>query len=137
MEREEMLAKVEAAYDARRTGDFEALRKLAAEDAAFTTAGERSLVRALPGAGGVTVHQAAEELFKTIELRTLERLEAVAEENRIAILWRTTAAVGDGEPFETLMFDLWEFDASGKISKGTQFIDTARFIQEMQQPARA
>jgi ketosteroid isomerase-like protein len=137
MQRDDMVAKVEAAYQARRTGDFDKLRELVADDAAFTTAGEKSLVGALPGASGVSVHQAARELFDAVELRTLERLQAVAEDNRVAILWRTTAVVGDGEPFETLMFDLWEFDASGKISRGTQFVDTARFIQEMRLHANA
>jgi ketosteroid isomerase-like protein len=131
MQREEMLAKVEAAYQARRTGDFDKLRELVAEDAAFTTAGEQSLVGHMPGAGGVSVHKAARELFDTIELRTLDRLDAVAEGDRVAILWRTTVMVGGGQPFETLMFDLWKFDGEGKISQGMQFVDTAKFVEEM------
>ena len=131
MRREKMLAKVEAAYQARRTGDFAKLQEVAAADAAFTTAGDETLVAGLPGAVGVGVHQAARELFKAIELRTLERLDAVAEGNRVAILWRTTAVVPGNEPFETLMFDLWEFDDSEKICRGTQFVDTAKFLEVM------
>ena len=131
MQRDDMLAKVEAAYQARRTGDFAALEAIVAPDAAFTTAGDETLVAHLPGARGAGVHGAARALFDTIELRTLDRLQAVAEGNKVAILWRTTAAVPDRDPFETLMFDLWEFDDSGKICRGTQFVDTAKFVEVM------
>ena len=131
MQRDDMLAKVEAAYQARRTGDFAALEAIVAPDAAFTTAGDETLVAHLPGARGAGVHGAARALFDTIELRTLDRLQAVAEGNKLAILRRTTAAVPDRDPFETLMFDLWEFDDSGKICRGTQFVDTAKFVEVM------
>ena len=131
MQREEMLAKVEAAYGARRSGEFEKLREIVAEDAVFSFAGEGSLLADMPGSGQITVHGAAKELYEAIELRELDQLAAVAEDNRVAILWRTKAAVRGGEEFETLMFDLWEFDGSEKICKGTQFIDTAKFVQVM------
>ena len=137
MQREDMLAKVEAAYAARRSGDFAKLSEVVAPDAEFTTAGDETLVAALPGARGAGVHGAARELFKSIELQTLDRLEAVAEDNRVAILWRTTAAVPGIEPFETLMFDLWEFDGSGMICKGMQFVDTAKFVEVMRSRTEA
>jgi ketosteroid isomerase-like protein len=131
MQREDMLAKVEAAYQARRSGDLSTLSEIVAADAAFSFAGEESLMAGMPATGGVGVHRAAKELFETIELRELHRLEAVVEDNRVAILWRTTAAVPGKEPFETLMFDLWEFDERGMICRGTQFIDTAKFVEVM------
>jgi ketosteroid isomerase-like protein len=136
MQREDMLAKVEAAYDARRSGRLEALAAIVAPDAQFTTAGDETLVAALPGARGAGVRGAAKELFETIELTTLERVDAVAEGNRVAILWRTTAAVPGTPPFQTLMFDLWEFDDKGMICKGLQFVDTAKFIEVMGRSAR-
>ena len=68
MQREEMLAKVEAAYQARRTGDIPALDVVVAEGAAFSFAGEQSLLSRLPGSGDVGVHQAAAELHDSIEL---------------------------------------------------------------------
>jgi ketosteroid isomerase-like protein len=131
MQREDMLAKVEAAYHARRFGNLTALHEIVAEDAAFTYAGDHALMAGVPGVGELGVHQAAKQLFETIELRSLERVEAVAEGNRVAILWRTTVVVPGREPFETLMFDLWEFDDAGKICKGTQFLDTAKLIDAM------
>jgi ketosteroid isomerase-like protein len=131
MQREDMLERVRAAYNARRTGDFDKLRELVAENASWTLYGEESLLAGFPGTGGVDVHEAARQLFETIELRTLDRVDAVAEGNRVAILWKTTAAVPGSEPFETMMFDLWEFDAEGKICKGMQFVDTAKFIAAM------
>ena len=131
MQREDMLAKVEAAYQARRTGDFDALKEVVADGAIFSYAGEESLLAGMPATGGVGVHEAARQLFETIELKTLERADAVAEGNRVAILWKTNVVVPGREPFDTLMFDLWEFDGSGKICKGTQFVDTAKFIEVM------
>lgn len=131
MQREDMLAKVEAAYQSRRTGNFDALREVVAEGAAFSYAGEESLLAGMPATGGVSVHEAAQQLFETIELRTLERVDAVAEGNQVAILWKTNVVIPGREPFDTLMFDLWEFDGSGKICKGTQFVDTAKFIEGM------
>jgi len=131
MQRDEMLAKVHAAYQARRTGTFEALRAIVADDAHFSFAGDESLLAGMPGSGGVGVHKAAEQLFEAIDLTELEPVEAVAEGNKISIMWKTTAVVPGGEPFETLMFDLWEFDDAGKICRGTQFIDTAKFAEVM------
>ena len=132
MEREDMLAKVEAAYQARRSGDFAALEAVVSPDAVFSYGGEQSFLASVPASGAGSVHKAARELFETIEIRELERLEAVAEGNRVAILWRTTLVAPGGQPFETQMFDLWEFDGSGRISKGTQFVDTAKLVAEMQ-----
>ena len=131
MQREDMLAKVEGAYQARRTGNFDALQEIVAEGAIFSYAGEESLLAGMPATGGVGVHEAARQLFETIELKTLERADAVAEGNRVAILWKTNVVVPGREPFDTLMFDLWEFDDSGKICRGTQFVDTAKFIEAM------
>jgi ketosteroid isomerase-like protein len=132
MQREDMLAKVEAAYQARRTGDFAALEAIVSPDAVFSYGGEQSFLASVPASGAGSVHQAARELFETIEIRELERVKAVAEDNRVAILWKTTLVAPGGEPFETQMFDLWEFDESGRICKGTQFLDTAKLVAEMQ-----
>jgi ketosteroid isomerase-like protein len=132
MQREEMLAKVEAAYQARRTGDFAALEALVSPDAVFAYGGDQSFVAAVPASSAGSVHQAARELFETIEIRELERVQAVAEGDRVAILWKTVLAFPGRPPFETQMFDLWEFDSSGRIRKGTQFVDTAKLVAEMQ-----
>ena len=131
MQRDDMLAKVEAAYHGRRTGDFSRFGEILAEDAAFTFAGDQALLAAMPGAGDVGAHQTARELFENLEMRSLERLDAVAEGNRVAIMWKTTLVPPDGEPFETQLFDLWQFDGDGKICRGTQFVDTAKFVEVM------
>ena len=136
MQREDMLAKVEAAYNGRRTGDFSRFPEILAEGAEFTFAGDQTLLAVLPGSGGVPADRVARELFENLEMRSLERLDAVAEGNRVAILWKTTLAPPGGEPFETLMFDLWEFDDSGRICKGTQFLDTAKIVDEMRTSAK-
>lgn len=131
MQRDDMLAKVEAAYQARRTGDFAALEAIVSPDASFSYGGEQALLAAVPGSGVGDVRQVARELFETIEIRALERVQAVAEANRVAILWNTTLATPGGAPFDTQMFDLWEFDEAGKICKGTQFLDTAKLVAEL------
>ena len=137
MQREDMLAKVEAAYHGRRTGDFSKFGEILAEDAAFTFAGDQSLLAVVPGSGGVGAHRTAQELFDKLEMRSLDRLDAVAEGNRVAILWQTTLVPPGGEPFETQLFDLWEFDESGRICRGTQFLDTAKLVEAMQPSAIA
>ena len=55
----------------------------------------------------------------------------MAEDNRVAILWNTTLVAPGGAPFATQMFDLWEFNDDGRICCGTQFLDTAKLVQEM------
>ena len=132
MQRDEMLAKVEAAYQARRDGDFEALQAIVSKDASFTYGGEQSLIAAVPASGAGHVLQAARELFERIEIRDLKQVTAVAEGNRVAILWDTTLVTPGREPFPTQMFDLWEFDEEGRICCGTQFLDTAKLVSEMQ-----
>jgi ketosteroid isomerase-like protein len=131
MQREEMLAKVEAAYAARRSGDFAALEAVVSPDAVFSFGGEQDLLAAAPQSCDADVVQVARELFERIEIRSLEQVQAVAEGNRVAILWNTTLVAPGGEPFDTQMFDLWEFDPSGRICKGTQFLDTAKLVAEM------
>jgi ketosteroid isomerase-like protein len=131
MQREEMLAKVEAAYEARRTGDFAALEAIVSPGALFSLGGEQSLLASAPKSCDADVLQVARELFEKIEIRELERVQAVAEGNHVAILWNTTLVAPNGEPFDTQMFDLWEFDQSGRICKGTQFLDTAKLVAEM------
>ena len=128
MLREEMLAKVDAAYDARRSGNLTAFAELVSTDGVFSFAGDQSLLVGLPGAGERTIQEAAKDIAQSIELQTLERVEAVAEGDRVAIMWRSTVAIAGREPFETLFFDLWEFNGEGKIRRGTQFIDTAKFV---------
>ena len=132
MQRDEMLGKVEAAYQARRDGDFEALQAIVSKDASFTYGGEQSLIAAVPASGAGHVLQAARELFERIEIRDLKQVTAVAEGNRVAILWDTTLVTPGREPFSTQMFDLWEFDEEGRICCGTQFLDTAKLVSEMQ-----
>lgn len=131
MQRQEMLVKVEAAYEARRTGDFAALEAIVSPGALFSLGGEQSLLAAAPQSCDADVLQVARELFEKIEIRSLERVQAVAEGNKVAILWNTTLVAPEGEPFDTQMFDLWEFDQSGRICKGTQFLDTAKLVAEM------
>ena len=131
MQREDMLAKVEAAYAARRSGDFAALEAVVCPDAQFAYGGEQAFIAAVPASGAGNIQQAARELFERIEIRELERVDAVAEGNRVAILWNTKLATPGGEPFATQMFDLWEFDDSGRICRATQFLDTAKLVAEL------
>jgi ketosteroid isomerase-like protein len=131
MRREDMLAKVDAAYQARRTGDFAALEAVVSPEAVFSYGGEQSLLASIPASRAGSVRQAAQELYETIEIRKLERVTAVAEDNRVAILWNVTLIAPGSEPFDSQMFDLWEFNDSGLICKGTQFLDTAKIVQEI------
>ena len=131
MQREDMLAKVEAAYQARRHGDFAALEAAVSPDAVFSYGGEQTFPAWIPALRTGNVHEAAQELYETIEIRKLEQVKAVVENNCVAVLWNATLVAPGGEPFDTQMFDLWEFDESGRICKGTQFLDTAQIVREV------
>lgn len=132
MTRDEVLAIIDNAYATRMRSDAAALAHLWAPDATFEIAGESSLIEALPGATRSPGQPAVEELMKLVEMRSIERLQAIVEGNTAAILSRANISIAGQEPFETLLYDLWELDEGGKVQSMLQFADTAKIASEMQ-----
>lgn len=137
MTRDEVLAIIDNAYATRMRSDAAALADFWATDATFEIAGEASLIEAIPGASPSPGQPALEELMQLIEMKSIQRVQAVVEGNSAAILSRAEIAFPGREPFETLLYDLWELDDSGKVRSVLQFADTARMAAEMRIPAKA
>jgi ketosteroid isomerase-like protein len=131
MDRDTVLAIIDAAYDARRRGDAKALEQVWAEGATYELAGDKSLLAAFPASGPMAGQPAAEAIMAQIAMPELERIEAVVEFPRAVVLWRATVAFGGRAPFETILCDLFTFDAAGKIHSLLQFSDTAQVVSEM------
>jgi ketosteroid isomerase-like protein len=132
MTRDEVLAIIDDAYATRMRGDAEALAGLWAEGATFEIAGDASLIEAMPGAYPSPGQPALEKLMQVVAMTRVERLQALVEGTRAAILSRAELAFPGQAPFETLLYDLWELDEAGKVRSMLQFADTARIASEMQ-----
>lgn len=132
MERDQVLAVIDDAYAARAANDGPALSRIWAEGATFEIAGEASLLEHFPGSTGPEDSEpAVEALMRFVAMSNVERLQAVVEGLKAATLTRATISFAGQEPFETLLFDLWELDPAGKVRSLHQFVDTARVAKEM------
>ena len=131
IDREKVLATIDTAYAARRSGDMKALASVVAGNAVFELVGDKDLLSAFPAAGPMKLDDAARVFHDFVALPQLDRLAVVVEGRRAAILWRAELGFGDRAPFQTMLFDLWELDSQGRIIALTQFADTGRIAQEM------
>jgi ketosteroid isomerase-like protein len=137
MDRDDVLAIIEAAYAARMRGDGEAVNRIWAEGATFETAGEKTLIEAFPGAEPTAGQLAAEAIMRLVAMTSRKTLQAVVEGRRAAILSQATVSFAGREPFETLLYDLWELDEAGKVRSLLQFADTAKIASELQALSRS
>ena len=97
MNREEMLATIDAAYAARAADDVEALTRVLAPDATFEFAGEPGPLHSLPGSTGPEDSEPAiAALMRLISTSGVERLQAVIEGNRATTVSRRHAASIEG-----------------------------------------
>ncbi|MEL6530655.1 MAG: nuclear transport factor 2 family protein [Pseudomonadota bacterium] len=131
MTREDKIAAIESVYKARATGDLSRFPDLFAPHAEFRFVGDGSIIMEFPGGRSNEPTEVATDLFEKLDLLDLRMESSTVEEERAAIHWRAVLRFKGGDPFEMELFDLWEFGADGKITKGCQFFDTARVQNEM------
>ena len=131
MSRDEMLAKIDALYAGRASGDVSAFEEILTPDSEFRFAGDTTIVAAFPGGTTRDPTEVAQDLFAKIDMLDREQVSSVVEGNRVSVLTKATLRVPGREPFEHLMFDLWEFTDDGRIKNGMQFQDTAKIIAEL------
>ncbi|MEM7667316.1 MAG: nuclear transport factor 2 family protein [Pseudomonadota bacterium] len=131
MNREDMLTKIETLYKGRESGDRAQFASVLAPDATFRFVGDGSVIMSFPGGRTDEPDKVARELFEQIEMLDRRLVSATIEENRAAVHWRVVLKVKGGAPFEQELFDLWEFNETGLITKGSQFQDTAKILNEM------
>lgn len=132
MDRDAVLAIIDAAYAARTRHDAGELATIWREDAVFEVAGVSSLIESFPGATPSPSKPTVEEMMGLVEMHEVERMQALVEGNRAAILSRARVSFSGREPFDTLLYDLWELDDDGKVRSLLQFADTAKIVAEMQ-----
>lgn len=131
MDREAMLGAIDALYAIRTRGETEPMAEHLAEGATFRLAGEGQM--AAFGTGDTVDLLTAMRTFNSsIAMRHVNRITALAEGNRCAVLLKATVQFYDREPFETEIFNLWSFDEAGKVASLTEFVDTARLASEVQ-----
>ncbi len=131
MNREDMLTKIETVYRGRATGDLSQFPDVLAPHAEFRFVGDGSIVMTFPGGRSSKPEEVAQELFDQLDMLDRRMESATVEEDRAAVHWRVVMRFKGGEPFELELFDLWEFGEDGRITKGSQFFDTAKVMDEM------
>jgi ketosteroid isomerase-like protein len=124
LNRNEVLDAIDAIYDVRVKGDKMAMAQLWCDDATFQLMGEPSILQSLP-LQPTNAQEAVGGLIDQFTFHSAERVDAVVEGNKVAVLLRVTASAANGTRHETHVFDMWELDDSGKARALVQFADTA------------
>jgi ketosteroid isomerase-like protein len=125
LSREEALKTVEEAYAARAAGDKETLALYWAEGARFRIAADANYLQNVPLQGDSAM-QTIGELIDKFEFTDLQRLEAVVEDNKVAVRWAANVSFAGRPPVRTELMDLIHLDDDGKIQSFVQFADTAQ-----------
>lgn len=131
MDREAMLATIDALYQERIAGLTDTMAMHLADGATFRMAGEGQM-NAFGADGPVGFLDALRTLNGAITMTRVTIVEAVAEGNRCAVRLTADVGLGDRVPFETEIFNLWSFDEAGKVTSLTEFVDTAKLVSEVQ-----
>jgi ketosteroid isomerase-like protein len=128
LDRDQVLKIIEDGYAARVRGDKAALARFWAAGAQFRIVGAEALAPQIPRAQGEAEPTVA-ELMDRVTFSGLERLDAVVEGHKAAVLWRVDASVDGKPPVKMELLDLIELDADGKVASLTQFGDTATMVR--------
>ena len=132
MDREQMLATIDAIYAERIAGLTDTMAAHLAPGATLYMAGEGQMEAAFGSPGPVDFLAALATLNTAIAMKQMERVIALAEGNRCAVLLKATVQFYDRAPFDTEIFNLWSFDDAGKVESLTEFVDTAKLVGEVQ-----
>jgi ketosteroid isomerase-like protein len=133
VDRDEAVALIRGAYDARTRGDKEALAQYFAESAHFEIAGDAALLEPVP-VGAARPMKTIGRLIEMFAFSDVELLDAVVEGRSIAARWKLKLTAAGRQAVETQLFDLIELDQHGKIRSMVQFADTA-LVRQLAQDA--
>jgi ketosteroid isomerase-like protein len=123
-DRDTFLGAIDGAYACRVKGDKAGVAAYLAPGATIRIAGEGSLL-ANAATGGGPAMPTVEALMDAFEFHDLERVDAVVDGDKAAVLWKVTASYAGGEKVSTELYDLWTIGADGKLTSLLQFVDTA------------
>jgi ketosteroid isomerase-like protein len=116
---------IEGAYAARERGDKDALAKYWAEGARFRIAGSEGLLDTIPLRSD-SAQETVGDLMDLFTFSELQRLEAVVEDNKVAVRWAVKVSLAGQAPVRTELMDLIHLDDDGRIQSLVQFADTAQ-----------
>lgn len=125
MNRVDILRVVDEAYAARARGDAAGVVKYLAPGATFQLAGEVSLLPRFP-VGPDDAGRSLRTIIDLVKFHSYERTDAIVEGHGAAVLTKATLSVGGLPPITVDLYDLWKFDADGKVASVIQFTDTAK-----------
>ena len=124
MNRDAILETIDRFWKVRIAGDKAGLHAFMAPDATYEMVGAKAF--AAPAlVGPARLAPAADGLIDAFKFHSVERLATMVEENRAGTVIRVEVSYRGGAPIETEAYDLWEFDATGKVKSLRQFVDTA------------
>jgi ketosteroid isomerase-like protein len=121
--RNQILAMLDALYEARVKGDKEMLASCWAPGATFRIVGGENVLGEM--AGPAHPAEAIGALIDQVQFHSAERLYSIVEGSKAVIHWRVQVSPPGGDPVPTELLDVWEFDEDGKARSLVQFIDTA------------
>jgi len=120
------LPTVQAIYEAFGNGDITAALELMSEDIAWEPElPDYGLPWLKPGRGRAHVAAFAASLVNDMDFAGLQPLNMLEGNDQVAVVVRSQASVKDsGAPLPGYEVHLWTFDASGKASALSHFVDT-------------
>lgn len=122
LDRDEMVARIEAVIEARRTGDGAAAAGLIARDATYEIAADVTNLPGFPPGGPAAT--AIGPLIGLMTYRKVRYEEPIVEGNRVALVMHVDAEA-NGVPHMLRICGLWEFDGDGKPVSLVEYADTA------------
>lgn len=124
-EREQILARLDALYEARVREDADAMATLWAPGGTIRLAGDGSARPDRVPAAELVLTEVLGAFAETFRWHHVERLSTIIEGDRAAVRSRVRMSHGGGEPIETELMDDWTFDADGRAVALVEFVDTA------------
>lgn len=129
MTRDEFLAKIDEAYRYRVAGDIDAIRSMFAPDGIFRLGGGRVPLKGVLNdeTSAIAVVSA---LIENYTFKKVQRLGAIVEGNKAAVLSRAEIAPTGGAAQSVELFDLISIGPDGRFTSFIQFVD-AGFIANL------
>ncbi len=122
-DRASILKTIDKFWEARLAGDKAAVRSFFSPDATYEMVGAKAF--ADPATVGPSPFgPAADRLVDAFRFDSVERVTAIVDGPRAAVVIRVQVSFRGGAPVTSEACDLWEFDAAGKATSLRQFVDT-------------
>jgi ketosteroid isomerase-like protein len=118
-----ILKTIDQFWDARMAGDKAAVHTFLAPQATYEMIGAKAIADPI-AVGPAPAGPAADRLMDDFKFHSLERITAVVEGRKAAVVSKLEVSFRGGTPVVTESCDVWEFDESGKVTSIKQFVDT-------------